>query len=320
MSAVQELLAAGRPTEALAAAQAQVRQHPQDAKLRTMLFQLLAVTGQWARAAAQLEVCGELDAGTLAMVNTYREALKCELVREAVFEGRTTPMVMGEPAEWVANLVHALKVEADGDAAGARQLRQQALEAAPATAGALRPPDATSAYEPDDALFETLMELVASVGVHLLDEGFVLSVVETAPRQLSGRSGAGRTGTLGSVTPTYDRGTADRLLLADLAAVDAAAVTRDDAVAELASGLRHAGRAVPIFAVLLDGTPELGSLAALRGMGDPAVAFVGEGAAPEVEDVLGDAGWLCVPFAAGDDPAECWQRALDRQRAVVGHG
>jgi len=192
--------------------------------------------------------------------------------------------------------------------------------AAPATAGALRPPDATSAYEPDDALFETLMELVASVGVHLLDEGFVLSVVETAPRQLSGRSGAGRTGTLGSVTPTYDRGTADRLLLADLAAVDAAAVTRDDAVAELASGLRHAGRAVPIFAVLLDGTPELGSLAALRGMGDPAVAFVGEGAAPEVEDVLGDAGWLCVPFAAGDDPAECWQRALDRQRAVVGHG
>ena len=52
MSAVQELLAAGRPTEALAAAQAQVRQHPQDAKLRTMLFQLLAVTGQWARAVA----------------------------------------------------------------------------------------------------------------------------------------------------------------------------------------------------------------------------------------------------------------------------
>ncbi|WP_431052899.1 type VI secretion system accessory protein TagJ [Roseateles sp. L2-2] len=137
MSAVQELLAAGRPTEALAAAQAEVRQRPQDAKLRTMLFQLLAVTGQWARAAAQLEVCGELDAGTLAMVNTYREALKCELVREAVFEGRTTPMVMGEPAEWVANLVHSLKLEHDGDVAGARQLRAQALDAAPATPGSI---------------------------------------------------------------------------------------------------------------------------------------------------------------------------------------
>mgnify|MGYP003348925217 CR=1 FL=1 len=90
--------------------------------------QLLAVTGQWARAAAQLEVCGELDAGTLAMVNTYREALKCELVREAVFEGKTTPMVMGEPAEWVAQMIQALKAEADGDFKGARQLRAQALE------------------------------------------------------------------------------------------------------------------------------------------------------------------------------------------------
>lgn len=137
MNAVQDLLAAGRPTEALAAAQAEVRQRPQDAKLRTMLFQLLAVTGQWARAAAQLEVCGELDAGTLAMVNTYREALKCELVREAVFEGKTTPMVMGEPAEWVAQLIQALKTEADGDAAGARQLRAQALQVAPASAGTI---------------------------------------------------------------------------------------------------------------------------------------------------------------------------------------
>ncbi|KQR52752.1 hypothetical protein ASF88_14800 [Leifsonia sp. Leaf336] len=171
-----------------------------------------------------------------------------------------------------------------------------------------------------DPLFETLVELVASVGVHLLDEGFVLSVVETAPRQLSGRSGAGRTGTLGSVTPTYDRGTADRLLLADLAAVEAGPDLRDDAVAELASGLRRAGRAVPIFAVLLDGTPELGSLAALRGMGDPAVAFLGEGASAEAGEVLADAGWLCVGFSAGDDPADVWQRALDRQRAVVGHG
>lgn len=172
-------------------------------------------------------------------------------------------------------------------------------------------------------LFETVVELVASVGVHLLDEGFVLSVVETAPRQLSGRSGAGRTGTLGSITPTYDRSTADRLLLADLAAVEAVQAVqavRDDAVAELASGLRRAGRAVPIFAVLLGGTPELGALAGLRGMGDPAVAFVSDGAGAEVDEVLADAGWLCVPFGEGDDPAECWQRALDRQRTVAGHG
>ena len=166
--------------------------------------------------------------------------------------------------------------------------------------------------------FETLIDLVASIGVHLLDEGFVVSVVETGDRQLSGRSGAGRTGTLGSTTATYDTGSADRLLLADLAAVETSLTARYDAVSELGSGLRKAGRPVPVFAVLAGAAPaELGALAALRSMGDPAVAFVATSMPPETVEVLGDAGWLCVTFAAGDDPAECWQRALHRQRARV---
>ncbi|WP_285117195.1 DUF58 domain-containing protein [Leifsonia sp. fls2-241-R2A-40a] len=171
--------------------------------------------------------------------------------------------------------------------------------------------------EADDE-FETLIDLVASIGVHLLDEGFAVSVVETGDRQLSGRSGAGRTGTMGATTATYDVGSADRMLLADLAAVETSATVRDDAVAELGAGLRRAGRAVPVFAVLTGAPPaELGALAALRSMGDPAVAFVGASLPADTVEVLADAGWLCVSFAAGDDPAECWQRALRRQRAGV---
>ncbi|MGH1548446.1 DUF58 domain-containing protein [Leifsonia poae] len=172
----------------------------------------------------------------------------------------------------------------------------------------------------DSAEFETLVDLVASIGVHLLDEGFVVSVVETGERQLSGRSGAGRTGTLGSTTATYDTGSADRMLLADLAAVEATPVERDDAVSELGAGLRKAGRAVPVFAVLAGAPGELGALASLRSMGDPAVAFVAESVESDVVDVLGDAGWLCVTFRAGDDPAECWLRAMHRQRARVVSG
>jgi len=166
--------------------------------------------------------------------------------------------------------------------------------------------------------FETLVDLVASIGVHLLDEGFVVSVVETGDRQLSGRSGAGRTGTLGSMTATYDMGSADRMLLGDLAAVETSATARDDAVSELGAGLRKAGRPVPVFAVLAGAPPaELGALASLRSMADPAVAFVATSTPVEAAEVLADAGWLCVTFEPGDDPADCWQRALRNQRARV---
>ncbi len=137
MNPVKEMVSGGQPAQALAAAQAQVRARPDDAELRVLLFQLMVVAGQWERAATQLELCGELDDAALAMVHTYREALQCELAREAVFKGQTTPMVLGQPAEWVALLVQALQAQASGDPVGAQSLRDQALEQAPPTAGTL---------------------------------------------------------------------------------------------------------------------------------------------------------------------------------------
>lgn len=133
----EELLAAGDPAAALKALQAQVRTHAADPKLRTFLFQLLVVLGQWRRALDQLKVCGELDAGTLAMVNTYTAAVQCEMVREAVFAGKTLPHVFGPPAAWVAQLAQALQLDGQGEPAGAAALRDEAFEAAPASGGTL---------------------------------------------------------------------------------------------------------------------------------------------------------------------------------------
>ena len=115
----------------------QVRSHPQDAKLRVFLFQLLCVLGQWDRALNQLNVSLELDAGTLPMVQTYREAIACETLRLQVFAGHKAPMLFGEPETWIALLIEAMLREGQGDVAGARQLRERALEQAPASAGTL---------------------------------------------------------------------------------------------------------------------------------------------------------------------------------------
>ena len=133
----EQSLREGRLQEALAELQAQVRKEPANAKYRIFLFQLLAVLGQWERASNQLNVLEEMDPESLPMVQTYREALRCELLRAEVFAGRRSPLIFGDPEPWMALLLEALQLTAGGHHAQAQTARDQAFEGAAATAGAL---------------------------------------------------------------------------------------------------------------------------------------------------------------------------------------
>ena len=135
--AAEQALKAGDAHLALKLLSDQVRSNPQAAKLRVFMFQLLAVLGQWDRALNQLQVASELDASTLPMVQTYREAVHCETLRLQVFAGKKVPMLFGEPEPWVAMLIEALLLEGRGEMAAARRLRTRALDEAPATDGTL---------------------------------------------------------------------------------------------------------------------------------------------------------------------------------------
>lgn len=132
-----ELLRAGRPADALVALQSDIKKRPADPQLRIFLFQLLVVLGQWERALTQLKVTSELDPAALPMGQTYREVVQCELLRREVFAGRQTPLLFGEPAEWVALLVRALHLGAQGNLEEEGRVREQAFEQAPATAGTI---------------------------------------------------------------------------------------------------------------------------------------------------------------------------------------
>lgn len=127
----------GNLEECLRQLQDQVRGDPANAKHRIFLFQLLAVMGQWERALNQLNVAGELDAAALAMVQTYREAIRCEVLRGEIFAGKRLPLVLGEPEEWFALLLEAQHLQAQGLHEQARSLRERALGAAPATPGTI---------------------------------------------------------------------------------------------------------------------------------------------------------------------------------------
>jgi type VI secretion system protein ImpE len=145
-----ELLREGKLDEAMAALSQEIRTKPADAKLRVFLFQLLAVQGQWERALTQLNLAGEMDAAHLAMVQTYREGIRCELLRAEIFAGKRSPLIFGEPDEWLAVLMQAQKLLAEGQQAAATQMRDKAFEAAPATGGAIVTidPDATPMLSP----------------------------------------------------------------------------------------------------------------------------------------------------------------------------
>ncbi len=125
----------GNLAECLNVLHEQIRNDPSDSRYRIFLFQLLCVLGDWDRASTQLDVLKDLEASAFPMVQTYREVLKCEILREAVFSGKQSPTVFGDPQRWMALLMEALRLTVQQEFSKALELRQQALELAPVTSG-----------------------------------------------------------------------------------------------------------------------------------------------------------------------------------------
>lgn len=133
----EQALKEGRPDEALRLLTAEVRGNPADVRRRVFLFQLLALLGEWERAETQLKVVGDLDPLNLMMVTTCSALLKGEQARAAVFAGQQMPVVVGQPEQWLALVLQALKLDAEGHHAQAESLRGQAFEQAEAVAGGI---------------------------------------------------------------------------------------------------------------------------------------------------------------------------------------
>lgn len=133
----EQLLRAGDLQGALKDLQDAIRRDPSNGRYRVFLFQLLAIRGEWARALTQLSVVNELDKQAWPMAQAYSEAVRCEALRGEVFAGRQTPLIFGEPPQWMALLLEALRLNAEGLHGQADELRSQAFEQASPTAGTL---------------------------------------------------------------------------------------------------------------------------------------------------------------------------------------
>jgi len=149
----EQILRSGDPRAALAKLTEAVRAKPADASQRIFLSQLLCVLGQWERAHTQLNVVADLDKLAIPMRETVGHAIRCELMRAQVFAGKRTPMVFGQPDEWLALLIESLLQAGRGDAALAQDLAARAFDAAPAAAGRI-----------DGQPFEWIMDADSRIG------------------------------------------------------------------------------------------------------------------------------------------------------------
>ena len=133
----ERLVREGNLQDALQEVQEHLRHRPENSQYRTVLFQLLAVLGQWERALHQLNALSNLETSAWPMAQLYREAIRCEVFRADVFAGRCQPLIFGEPPPWLALLLASLPLTAQGQYTQALALRQQAFELASSSAGTI---------------------------------------------------------------------------------------------------------------------------------------------------------------------------------------
>ena len=86
MPSAQALFTSGRLEDAIAQLGAELRENPTDAQRRSFLFELLALAGQYDRAAKQLDVLASASPMAEAGASVYRAALQAERVREHMFD------------------------------------------------------------------------------------------------------------------------------------------------------------------------------------------------------------------------------------------
>jgi len=161
---------------------------------------------------------------------------------------------------------------------------------------------AHAAPDQGHAGFELGVEVVASIGVHLLERGFR---VRCDPVADPGRGSLAS----GTASGPYRMPGGDRMLLEDLARLEVA--RRDDAASRMPRNERVGGEVrarearTPGFAVLVEPDErDAATLVALRQTIEPAIAFVAETVTHRVVEALEEADWRVVrvrrPAAIGD--------------------
>ncbi|MGB0911713.1 MAG: type VI secretion system accessory protein TagJ [Nitrospirales bacterium] len=87
----KSLLDEGKLSEALVEVKQEVKAHPTDTQLRTLLFELLSLVGDWEGGKRQLDVISHQESSSALAIEVYQQVLKAEEKRRQVFHSGREP-------------------------------------------------------------------------------------------------------------------------------------------------------------------------------------------------------------------------------------
>ncbi|HET9373379.1 MAG TPA: type VI secretion system accessory protein TagJ, partial [Chthoniobacterales bacterium] len=93
--------------------------------------------GEWQRAHTQLQVLAAMDSDSMMLARIFEPILLCEAFRADVFAGKRTPVIFGQPPEWIGFLVQAMEHFGKGEFQAGAKLRDQAFAAASMSTGTI---------------------------------------------------------------------------------------------------------------------------------------------------------------------------------------
>lgn len=148
-----DLMREGRLSEARESLVARIKAAPADTKARTLLFQVLAYGGEWAKVEKHLEILMTQSPETATGALVYYNLVAAEKLRVEVASGRQTPDFMTEAPPFLALLLEARKALSDGETAQFLKLIAKVEKQIPAVSGEASGVPFDSFLECDATLF-----------------------------------------------------------------------------------------------------------------------------------------------------------------------
>lgn len=160
MPQAKELFDAGQLDAAIAELTREVKARPTDMHLRTFLFELLCLAGDWDRADKQLDVIGNQSTQAEIGVQIYRNNTKAERARERLFADGLQPHFLLEPPPYVDLHLAALAFLRNGDGQSARETLDRAEEERPMLSGRYNGNQVFKDFRDDSDFTGPVLELI----------------------------------------------------------------------------------------------------------------------------------------------------------------